>query len=141
MESILEFMYLGVATFYQERMNEFLNVANSLEIKEISKNVEFDDNNVNNEEQEISNNETNLETESQTKSVTDSTRSKQLIDSSQVQRTSEGVRHACNQCNQELTGRGSLYNHIKSKHEGVKYACTQCDYQGTYQDNLKIHIK
>ena len=27
MESILEFMYLGVATFYQERMNEFLNVA------------------------------------------------------------------------------------------------------------------
>jgi len=35
MESILEFMYLGVATFYQERMNEFLNVANNLEIKEI----------------------------------------------------------------------------------------------------------
>ena len=36
MQSILEFMYLGVATFYQEWMNEFINVANSLEIKEIS---------------------------------------------------------------------------------------------------------
>ena len=41
MESILEFMYLGVATFYQERMNEFLNVAKILEIKEIGKDVEL----------------------------------------------------------------------------------------------------
>merc|ERR1712243_455067 len=28
-------MYLGVATFHQERINEFLNVAKNLEIKEI----------------------------------------------------------------------------------------------------------
>jgi len=35
-ESILQFVYLGQATFYQDRMNEFLNVAKSLEIKEIS---------------------------------------------------------------------------------------------------------
>ena len=39
-ESILQFMYLGEATFYQERMNEFINVAKSLEIKEISKDIE-----------------------------------------------------------------------------------------------------
>jgi len=30
MESILEFMYLGVATIYQERLNEFFNVAKNL---------------------------------------------------------------------------------------------------------------
>ena len=35
LESILQFFYLGKATFYQDRMNEFLNVAKSLEIKEI----------------------------------------------------------------------------------------------------------
>ena len=34
---ILQFMYLGEATFYQDRINEFLNVARSLDIKEISK--------------------------------------------------------------------------------------------------------
>jgi len=34
-ESILQFIYLGEATFYHERMNEFLNVAKSLDIKEI----------------------------------------------------------------------------------------------------------
>merc|ERR1712131_220953 len=43
MKSILQFMYLGQATFYHDRMNEFLDVAKSLEIKEISKDVEFDD--------------------------------------------------------------------------------------------------
>ena len=43
MKSILQFLYLGQATFYQDRMNEFLNVAKSLEIKEISEDVECDD--------------------------------------------------------------------------------------------------
>merc|ERR1712126_305747 len=35
-ESILQFMYLGQATLLQERMNVFIDVAKSLEIKEIS---------------------------------------------------------------------------------------------------------
>merc|ERR1712189_149057 len=39
LESILQFIYLGEATFYHERMNEFLNVAKNLDIKEIGKNV------------------------------------------------------------------------------------------------------
>merc|ERR1719228_2146809 len=43
MKSILQFMYLGQATFYHDRMNEFLNVAKTLEIKEISKDVESDE--------------------------------------------------------------------------------------------------
>merc|ERR1712098_660831 len=36
-DAILQFIYQGEATLYQERMNEFLDVAKSLEIKEISK--------------------------------------------------------------------------------------------------------
>merc|ERR1711973_790807 len=39
LESILQFIYLGEATFYHERMNDFLNVAKNLDIKEIGKNV------------------------------------------------------------------------------------------------------
>ena len=35
MESIMQFIYLGEATFYKERMVEFLDVAKSLEIKEL----------------------------------------------------------------------------------------------------------
>ena len=43
-ESLLEFMYLGEATFYQDRMNEFLDAAKHLQIKEINKNLEIQDN-------------------------------------------------------------------------------------------------
>ena len=43
-ESILQFIYLGEATFYQERMDEFINVAKSLEINEISKDIEIPEN-------------------------------------------------------------------------------------------------
>ena len=39
LESILQFIYLGEATFFHERMNEFLKVAKDLDIKEIGKNV------------------------------------------------------------------------------------------------------
>ena len=39
LESVLQFIYLGEATFYHERMNEFLNVAKNLDIKELGKNV------------------------------------------------------------------------------------------------------
>ena len=35
LESIMQFIYLGEATFYEERMNQFLDVAKSLEIKQL----------------------------------------------------------------------------------------------------------
>ena len=37
MESIIQFIYLGEATFYEERMDELLAVSKSLEIKELCK--------------------------------------------------------------------------------------------------------
>ena len=144
MESILEFMYLGVATFYQERMNEFLNVAKNLEIKEISKDVEYDDENVSNEEPEIPQNETYAEEEVEPQTNTlssnvDSAR-RELKDNSQLKRTSEG-RFSCDECESSFKRKNHLTSHIKSKHEGVKYACNQCDYQATQQSNLTVHIK
>lgn len=38
--SILQFIYLGEASFHEERVNEFLSLAKSLEIKELSRDVE-----------------------------------------------------------------------------------------------------
>jgi len=171
MESILEFMYLGVATFYQERMNEFLNVAKNLEIKEISKNVEYD--NVSSTDPEIPDNEeetenVELQTNTDLKRNVSSSKSKEIIDTSQIQRTSEGrfncdqcqskftkkyglishiqsihegVKYTCGQCDQQFTQQGNLTVHIKSKHEGVKYACNQCDYQATQRSSLLTHIR
>merc|ERR1712098_879220 len=54
-ESILQFIYLGETSLFQDRMNDFLNVAKNLEIKEISKEMpqkeEFEF--VKNEQEEI----------------------------------------------------------------------------------------
>ena len=44
MESILQFIYLGKASFFQERMKEFLGVGKDLQIKEI-KDVPKEENN------------------------------------------------------------------------------------------------
>ena len=38
-ESVLQFMYLGQAKFYEERTNEFLMVAKSLQIKDLNLNI------------------------------------------------------------------------------------------------------
>ena len=145
LESILEFMYLGVATFYQERMNEFINVAKNLEIKEISKDVEFDEGNVSFEEPNIPNTgENDEDAEPQRKSDEyrniNSSESMQLVDHSTIQRTSEGF-FKCDQCKNKYTTKQSLTTHIKSKHEGVKYACSQCEHQAPTQSSLKTHIK
>ena len=144
MESILEFMYLGVATFYQERMNEFLNVAKSLEIKEISKDIEFNDGNVCNEEPDTPENEENIEEEAEPQTNTDLSRNARHMDlrdnNSQIQRTSDG-KFNCEQCGSKFTAKQNLMLHIKSKHEGVKYACKQCDHQFSAKSSLYAHIK
>ena len=43
LQSILQFMYLGEATIYQDRINEFMNIAKDLEVKELSKEDESDE--------------------------------------------------------------------------------------------------
>ena len=40
MESIMQFVFLGEARFYEERMSEFLTVSKNLEIKELSSGIE-----------------------------------------------------------------------------------------------------
>ena len=137
MESILEFMYLGVATFYQERMNEFLNVAKSLEVKEISREVEFDDEDVGSEELGESNTSNDMISDlpSAAEKIINDTNSEKIITQNE-----EGI-FTCEQCQNQFTTKGSLKIHIQSKHDGIKYACNHCEYQGTTQGNLKIHIQ
>ena len=143
MESILQFMYLGEATFYQDRMSEFLNVAKNLEIKEISKNIKIDEENVGrlffrlrNVGSEVSVNETD------TKQLQNEPKAKADEDKNEIPgRKHEDVKYFCNHCDKQFKQQPHLKNHIQSKHEGVKYACNQCEYKATFQSSLKTHIK
>ena len=161
LESIMQFIYLGEATFYEERMDEFLAVAKSLEIKELCNAVteaeikkpspsvpatlseEGEDRIIVSDE---------LSTQDRRREVV---RIKDKYECDQCRKTysdkkglsrhtqsyHEGVKYHCDQCDYQARYQGDLNRHTQSTHEGIKYACNQCDYQATRQDNLTTHIQ
>ena len=119
MKSIMQFIYLGQATIYKERIDEFLAVAKSLEIKELC----------------------NTETGTNIKLKDELSSSDPVTLSENIQLARWDVKYACDQCDYQDARKSELTKHIQSKHEGVRYACGQCDYQATIPDNLSTHLK
>ena len=164
-ESILQFIYLGEATLYQERKNEFLDVAKSLQVKEISKDIEIDESDddvVEKQEYAKDNELPTHETKQQYDRVAIPQKDRQLKKSNEnnypcdscnyktsiasdlrkhIKSIHEGVKYPCNQCQNKFTDMSNLRKHIKSIHEGVKYPCDQCSYKATQMGDLKKHIK
>jgi len=169
LESILQFIYSGEATFYHERMNEFLNVAKDLDIREIGKNVVDEALNCNTNlesQEELNENQSNIESNDlanpvNPRPVFSSKSSNSLLPGEKqyhcqqcdyqtkyshalrkhVKSVHEGVKYPCQQCDNQFTLPSNLLQHIKSKHEGVKYPCQQCDFQATEPSTLRNHIK
>ena len=168
LESIMQFIYLGEATFFEEKINDFLDVARSLEIKELC-NPKTMTNDVN------ESSPSDLVTSSTFQSTHHTIKSSHLLNQeekdemdikevvkvkikyecdqchktysnvgnlkSHKESAHEGVRYICDQCDYQAKTQGDLKKHIESKHEGVKYECDQCGYKFTEQSNLKKHIK
>merc|ERR1719419_797631 len=96
-------MYLGKATFYQERMNDFLNVAKALEIKEISNNVvDEDSSNITTEETDYSESQDNTKEDTFPESI--------------IRKTAENIGSRKNQS-----------NNIQPKYGNKYYPCSQCE--------------
>ena len=143
MKSILQFMYLGQATFYQDRMNEFLNVAKSLEIKEISKDVECNvDTFIDKENDEY--NQEDKEIGLKDKSSINETYVLKEIDQTETKVTDyvdEAGQYQCGRCEKKFTFSSGLYKHNKSAHEGLKFPCNKCNQVFTQKCSLITHIK
>merc|ERR1712243_73516 len=124
-ESIMQFIYLGEATFYQERMNEFLNVAKSLDIKEISKDIEIPGNepHVKFKNQEFDNGNELLATEAKHMKTEESIPYKQ----GELKPNNENT-HTCDQCSYKASKPTNLQRHKKSIHDEIKYPCNHCSY-------------
>ena len=139
MESIMQFIYLGEATFFEERMDEFISVAKSLEIKELC-NTETKINDTLPDEKSPSNKLTSTETfEDQT--VQTGHTAKQGIQDEEINVANVNRKFECDQCHKIYSGPGALYNHQQSVHQGVKYACEKCDVQYTCKSSLITHIQ
>ena len=128
MESILEFIYLGAATFSVERMGAFLEVAKDLEIKEICKTVDSYD--------------LDAPTEETDKYINvDNTIQANIDKYNNTERDRCDTEGIPDQSESKFPQQGSIRKHIHTKHEFVKYSCNQCDYQATQKRNLSRHIK
>ena len=166
-EAILQFIYLGEVTFYKERMDKFMEVAKSLEIKELC-NTDTVSNNEPDVKLSLCNpKSTTKEVEEQiVKSEhlpkqTPQVRRREVVSANDKyecepcqkkftssyglyyhkQSVHQGVKIFCNQCDYHATIQSQLTQHIQSKHEGVRYPCDQCGYQATSQGHLTTHIQ
>ena len=163
LEAILQFIYLGEATFCEERIDEFLAVAKSLEIKElytaitVTKNYPVDDPLLQSKpalipeeskEQIMQSNQSKTNEPQQISKVQREFKCEQCHkiyysnDSlkTHIRGVHEGLTYSCDQC-EFKTARGSnLKQHIKTVHEGFRFSCNQCDYQATRRHDLNQHI-
>ena len=134
--SILHFVYLGEASFNEERVNEFLSVAKSLEIKELSRDVEsniteeYNSNITDQEERDQPT--TNLETKDQERELN------QCLDQEVIK--SIDNKFKCKKCGKEFSTSLGVKLHFKTVHQQVKYPCSHCDYQATQRSALKTHF-
>ena len=139
MNSILQFMYLGQATFYQDRVDVFLKTAKMLEIKEISKDVEItDDMNYQEKNESIYEQE---DTKNQVINDQNEMNEDQisLNETKFVNMKNSSGPYPCSKCGQLFTFKGNLWKHIKSIHEGLNYQCTECSKKFSQKANLERH--
>ena len=169
LKPILSFIYFGQASFYQERMKEFLKIGKDLQIIDVPEEEEMVDIGENMAEKpqhdvildEVSSDDYESVDENELESSTARYKiSQQTVpsDSSQcpqcnavfkhrgdmlkhVRFKHEGVSFPCNQCDYKAMTQPHLKTHIESVHEGVKYPCNQCDHKATKQSHLKTHIE
>ena len=153
MESILEFMYLGVASINQERLNEFLDIAKNLKIKELSKTVKYK-----NEKPEINEIVDNGEpefAEFENKNV--STRKPEMSEYMEFKNenvSNEKPDKLIRNLDRLFDNKDVLTEveipdnenedpkkHIESKHNDVKYDCNYREYQAACQSYLKSHVQ
>ena len=143
-ESILQYVYLGEATVLEDRVNEFLDVAKSLEIKTISNHTIKNERNENIEFIEVNhggNEQQHLEAKDSTK---DEFQLKENItDPSKSHKTTNDEKsiHSCDHCSKSYSGTFTLMRHIQAIHRGVKFNCNTCNKSYADESKLKRHIK
>ena len=160
-ESLLMFIYLGETTFYKDRIDEFLNVAKSLEIKEISNDIVKVD---------INQKDDDVKTESEAIPSDDSKAINTYVEanvpnvemanitikpdlnglksasgyevSKDVKKNIlNGLKYLCDYCLKPFKAKESLLKHLEHKHKRFKHLCDQCDYKSAFEQSLKEHIR
>ena len=157
LQSILQFMYLGEVAVHQSHLENILDCAKDLKVKEllnvceqneelvrISKESSKSECNVQNVPGAGYENDNNSE---DLKSETEYTVDVPLSlfpDQTGLQDryiNDKGLIYSCTQCKYQSKDKGNLNKHKQAQHDGVRYICDHCDYRANYQGDLKMHKK
>ena len=134
LESLLQFMYLGQATLYQERMQEFLDSAKTLELKEIGYDVMDDD---------TFDTKTKYETYIERSDQSNNETKNPIFDSNFKNSISsiknETSRYTCTICGKDFYNASTCKRHVKTVHDGVNYPCDNCGKVLTQIGHLNKH--
>ena len=162
LESIMQYIYLGEATVFKERIDEFLTVAKSLEIKELcgagSETMTMvDPKEIHSSCDSETSNEKSEESNLVSSHIAEQTQIKEAVRyeceiclksysapwvlKAHKQSVHEGIKYKCEQCEFQGSSQSHLTNHIQSKHEGITYSCDQCDFQATTKQGVTKHIQ
>jgi len=159
MKAILQFIYMGEATFRQDRMNDFLQLGKDLGIKELKEyqaldaqamelNVESSEDKYSKAKRSIHNfNDITPEIKQAYFNVVKynpnhGTKPKMKTESGAVLPEYEGrEQFPCEVCQKVYFTKTGLMQHVDSTHEGKKYGCDECSYQATRPFQLKEHKK
>ena len=149
----MQFIYLGEARFYEERMSEFLKVSKDLEIKDLSTGIEMNNQTASNSSFESDEQDNKVVDEDVAQTFFEDganvehltqTATRPIIRNNEANKKLnriDGAKYPCHKCDKQYTQQNNLTKHIQSAHEGVKYDCNQCDYQATQQGILTKHIQ
>jgi len=149
MNLILEYMYLGETTFEQENVDNFLQVANDLKIKEINEIIKGLDNEPKKDLSSLYEKyqkavEFNAIGTSEDKFIDYHIDQKKYSDY-KPEIKEEKRKYSCSKCEYKAKLKGNLTKHMQYKHgegtETLGFHCDQCDYIAKIKSHLKHHQK
>ena len=145
LEAILQFIYLGQATFHEERVSKFLEAASSLEIKDLSQ-IHSDQKNFSSST--VHPKPPDLESSYEMKYQTMDFFGNQSANH-QIQTVMESYETLqCDHCELKYQTKTGLNSHLKAVHgilqsfypSGEIYKCDQCEFQTNQGSSLRRHV-
>ena len=147
MKPILQYLYLGQATVCENRVNEFLNVAESLEIIEIIEGMDYsvlesleeipEFSHISNENPDLQDNSL----DSNKKYNQTNTQISKIEKNIQNIRKEETAKYQCNKCDKKYFHKEALSRHNRSVHNGIKHQCHNCPKAFSSKSHLVRHFR
>ena len=151
LESLLQFMYIGNVVIFQDRIENFMEVANELKLGEFihDSSVKLPIETQIEEEHIITNEYAGAGYDEESKHEKINSEEVESTEEDRIKSQPEGAEdkktdpknYQCDECVAAYTCIKTLTVHKKSKHEGVRYSCTQCEHQYIARSDLKMHHK